>query len=218
MKKRWLLLVFLFQCFVLTVQSQPALDTIKDCLTKKPKFYFSFDSRNSFIDHSRAKIFGFLMGMNYANRLYCAVGYNQLYPPTSNFDETYYYMNADNKRDSVKQELKLYYVSASVDYVFYKSHHWSLSMPLQIGIGTNYYRYNQGGTTHRLGQQINIVYEPAVAVEYKLCRYFGVGAEMGYRFMVGSDRKLNAKFTSPIYAFSFILYYFDIYKRFIKRE
>ena len=174
--------------------------------------YFSFDSRNSFIDNSRAKIFGFLAGVNYDNRLYFALGYNQLYPPTTNFDEQYYFINKENRKDSVTEKLKLFYISASVEYVFYTTKHWSLSMPLQIGVEDTYYKYNLYGKNIKLNEKLNFVYEPSVSVQYKFCKFFGVGANLGYRFMISSNRKLNQKFTSPIYAFSAIIYYYEVYK------
>ena len=218
MNKNTFTVLLCFLTITIAIKAQPAMDTMKYSLKQKPQIYFSFDSRNSFIDNRRAKIFGFLAGVNYNNRLYFALGYNQLYPPTTNFDEYYYYVNKENKKDSVTEKLKLFYISASAEFVFYTSKHWSLSMPLQIGFGDAYYKYNLNGENIKLDESFNFVYEPAVAVQYKFCKYFGVGADIGYRFMVTPERKLNQKFTSPIYAFSTIIYYYEVYKYFFKKK
>jgi hypothetical protein len=69
--------------------------------------------------------------------------------------------------------------------------------------------FNQKG---HFQENWNFIYEPAVSVEYKFLRWFGVGADIGYRFMITSDRKINQKFNSPIYAFKFLIYYNEIFK------
>ncbi len=217
MKKVFLISISSLLFALTTAKAQPTLDTINDCIKQRPSFYFGFNNRNSFIENSRAKIFGALIGVSYGNRLFCAIGYNQLYPPATHFDEQYYFVNKDNKKDSVTEKLKLYYISVSVEYAFYTTKHWYLSMPLQIGVGDTYYKYELNGMNYRVGENLNFVYEPAVSVQYKFTKYVGVGANIGYRFMFTTSRKLNQKFTSPIYAFSIVLYYSEIYRALVHK-
>ncbi len=218
MIKRKARLSFLLILFVATLKSQPTLDTIQYCLTQKPKLFFKFDNRDSFIEHSRARIFGIVAGVNYGKRVMIGLGYNQLYPPTTNFDEKRYYINQYGRKDSVIEHLKLYYISLSAEYIFYQTKHWELSLPLQIGVGDTYFKYSIDGVSRRVGENLNFVYEPAVSIQYKPIKWVGIGADMGYRFMVTSQRKLNQKFTSPIYAFKLLIYYSEIYKYFFPKS
>ncbi len=206
-----------FFCFVLFSKAQPTLDTLKQCLQAKPHLFAKLDTRNSFIENSRAKIFGIKAGLNYNSRLYFGIGYNQLYPPADKFDEKIYFKTEKNITDSAVAALKLFYISIHVEYVFYQTKHWQLSMPLQMGIGETYYKYKYLDENKKIEENINFVYEPAISVEYKFLKYFGIGAEVGYRFMIANNRKLNEKFTSPIYAFSLFIYYSEIYKSLFKK-
>jgi hypothetical protein len=61
-------------------------------------------------------------------------------------------------------------------------------------------------------ESFNFIYEPAIAIEYKFVKWIGVGADVGFRFMVTSDRHLNKNFTSPTYAFKLLIYYGEIFK------
>ncbi len=200
------------------VRAQPALDTIKLCLREKPYPFFKFDNRNSFIENSRAKILGIKAGICYGHRLQFGIGYNQLYPPTTNFDNQHHFINNYGQKDSVTEKLKLFYVSLDVEYSFFQTKHWQISMPLQIGLGDSYYKYTIGKESTKLGENFNFVYEPAVSVEYKPIKWVGIGADIGYRFMITQEQKLNQKFTSPIYAFNLLIYYSEILKYFFPKS
>jgi len=216
--KRKALFSFIFFLFVATLKSQPTLDTIKYSLTQAPHLFFKFDSRYSFIDNSSAKMLGVKVGLNYGNRLNLGIGYNQLSPKTTGFDETVYYMNQAGRIESTTKELKLFYISVDVEYIFYTPKHWQLSMPLKIGVGDNYYKYTIQGVDKRVEESLNFVYEPTISIEYKPIRFIGVGADVGYRFMVNEHRKLNQKFTSYIIGFKFLIYYSEIYKYFFPKS
>jgi hypothetical protein len=209
--KRILILLFLIAVIPLTV-AQPTLDTIKDCLKQKPQFFIKLDGRNSFIENSRAKIFGLKLGVSYGKRVHFGLGYNQLYPPAKDFDKIMFVSNVYSDLYPVTARLRMYYISAYAEYTFYQTKHWELSMPLQIGLGKSYYHYNLFGTKVKTEESFNFIYEPAVSVEYKIVKWVGIGADIGYRFMLTGYRQLNNKFTSPTYAFKLLIYYSEIYK------
>lgn len=204
--------LFFFLVAAVTITAQPTLDTIKLSLKQKPHLFGKFDTRNSFIDNSRAKIFGLKTGLNYGNRLYFGVGYNQLSPPSEDFDKTILIINTNGELEKTNAVLRLFYISVHAEYVFYQTKHWELSMPLQFGIGQTYYKYNQFGKRMVIDRDLNFIYEPAVSVEYKFVKWAGVGVDVGYRFMLTSYKNLNQKFTAPTYAFKFLLYYNEIVK------
>ncbi len=212
MTKRPLIFLFIFFVSALAVMGQPTLDTIQMSLKQKPHLFGKFDTRNSFIDNSRAKIFGLKTGLNFGNRLYFGIGYNQLNPPSKDFDKEIYTLNANNQLEKTTAMLRLVYFSLHAEYVFYQTKHWQLSMPLQFGVGQTYYKYNQFGKRKVIEKDYNFIYEPAISVEYKFVKWAGVGMDIGYRFMLTNYKSLNQKFTAPTYAFKFLLYYNEIVK------
>jgi hypothetical protein len=209
--KRFSILIF-FLLSIHQLYGQPTLDTIRTCLTERPQLFAKLDGRNSFIENSRAKIFGIKAGITYGKRLQFGIGYNQMYPPAAGFDKPMYFYNSFGESYTVLAHLKMYYFSAYAEYVFYQTKHWELSMPLQVGVGKSYYRYTYAGIKHKTDELFNFIYEPAIAIEYKFVKWIGVGADIGFRFMVTSDKHLNKNFTSPTYAFKFLIYYSEIYK------
>lgn len=138
------------------------------------------------------------------------MGYNQLYRSAPTFNKYIRYTNAANRPDSVVAKLKLWYISAHAEYIFHRTGKWRLSMPLQFGLGKTYYKYTLAGRKNKRGENVNFIYEPAVAIEYKLIKWLGLGADIGFRFMISDDRKLINNFTSPTYAFRLQIYYSEL--------
>lgn len=207
-------LLVLFCCCVFEIKAQPTLDTIRGCLKQKPQIFGKLDSRNSFISNSQAKILGIKLGLNYANRLHFGIGYNQLYRPANDFDKQVFVTNSTNIIDSLTAKLRLYYFSTHLEYTYYQNQHWQLSIPLQFGFGKTYYQYNLFGKKKEFESTPVFIYEPAVSIEYKFVKWAGIGADVGFRFIVTDYRRLNQKFNSPTYAFKLLVYYNEIYKSF----
>ena len=202
--------LFLF-LLVIKLSAQPALDTIAVCLKEKPQLFGKLDSRNSFIANSRTKVFGVKVGLSYGKRLHFGIGYNQLYPAATDFNKTVY-ISDNGKMSSVEAKLTMFYFSAHVEYIYYQTTYWQLSMPIQVGVGKTNYRYTYLDKKTRIEDNFNFVYEPAISIEYKPVKWVGIGADVGYRCMITSYRKLNQKFNSPTYAFKLLIYYSEIVK------
>jgi hypothetical protein len=211
------LLVF-FGSIFFQAKAQPTLDTINNCLKQKPHLFGKIDTRNSFIDNSRAKILGVKAGFNFNDRLQFGIGYNQLYSSAKNFEKKIYYDNASKMLDSTTAKLRLFYFSLHTEYIYYQTKHWELSIPLQIGLGQTNYHYQQMGEKKTIEKNLFLIYEPSISVEYKIVKWFGVGSDIGFRFMAGNYKRLNQKFNSPTYAFKFLIYYDEIVKAFLKSK
>lgn len=195
--------------------AQPTLDTIQWCLKQKSHVFGKLDTRNSFIYNSRIKIFGLKVGLSYGKRLYLGIGYNQIYPnakASHRFDKQIYYTNEANVTDSATGKLQLFYFSAQVEYVYYRNKHWQLSMPLQIGLGQTYYKYRLEEKKQFTERFTCLIYEPAVSVEYRFVKWIGVGADIGFRFILTESKELNRTFNAPTYTFKFLIYYDEIFK------
>lgn len=196
-------------------KSQPAIDTIKKCLDSKPQLFGKLDSRNSFISNSRAKVFGVKLGINYSKRLYFGIGYNQLYPPSQNFNTQIYTVNASGALDSVDAQLKLNYFSTHAEYAYFQTKKWDLSILLQLGAGNTYYQYTAQGKKTETPKNLIFIYEPAISAEYKIIPWVGVGADTGFRFVIAEHKGIAQKLNSPTYAFKLLIYYDQIYKTLI---
>ena len=207
----FLFLIFLYLLQLKTV-AQPTIDTMKWCLQQKPQPFGKLDTRHSFIYNNRVKIIGIKAGLNYGNRLHFGIGYNQLYFPSKKLNKQIYYTNTDGAQDSVMAKLKLFYFSIHAEYIFHKNNRWQLSMPLQIGIGKTCYKYRLENTKYKIGEHVNFVYEPAISIEYKVVKWLGIGADVGFRFMLTRNREINQKFNSPVYAFKLLIYYDEVFK------
>lgn len=205
-------LVLFFSCVLFSAKAQPTIDSLKYCLKLRPHVFARLDSRISFISNEQAKIYGAKAGLKYGKRLSFGLGYNQLYPPTKKYDRQVYYLDRNNLLESLPASLKLYYFSTYVEYTFYLTKHWDLSMPLQIGFGQTYYQYKLFGETKKVDKNINFIYEPCVSVEYKYWKWIGIGIDVGYRIMLTKDKKINQNFNGPTYAPKLMIYYNEIYK------
>jgi hypothetical protein len=205
-------LIIIFFVFCYSLKAQPTLDTIKYSLKKKPHVFAKLDNRNSFIDNNLVNIFGVKAGLSYNKKLGFGIGYYQLYNAPKNFDEQILYINSLGKAYIITKGLEMYYFSANVEYSFYQTKHWELSMPLQIGIGKTFYRYTAESITYKTNENIDFIYEPTISVDYKIIKWVGVCADFGYRFMITQSTKLNKQFNSPVVALGVSVYYSEILK------
>ena len=196
----------------ITLKAQPTLDTIRICLEHKPHPFLKLDSRNSFINNDLVNIFGIKGGVSYYKRLNFGLGYYQLYNPPGSLKEDVHYVSSLGHHYTVSKGLKMWYISANVEYSFYESKHWELTLPLQIGLGRTYYQYTAENIKYRSNENFNFIYEPTISVDYKIIRWVGLNAAFGYRFMLAQTRKLNTQFNSPIVTFGIAIYYSEILK------
>jgi len=195
-----------------TAEAQPTLDTLRYCLKQRPSPFAKLDSRNSFIENNIVNIFGAIAGVNFGKRLSFGIGYNQLYNPPKNFNQNIEYINALGKPYFISSGIHFFYISGAIEYSFYQSKHWEISLPLQIGVGQTYYRQIINDAKTKVDSHHAFIYEPAISVDYKIVKWFGVGADFGYRFFVTDNYKLNREFNSPILTFGLIINYCEIYK------
>jgi hypothetical protein len=171
----------------------------------------SFDSRNSFISSQRAHIWGIKAGVEFGSLLQIGLGYNF---HDQNLKKTIYFTNEAGHADSATGVLHLAYGSYYIRYTYYKTKRWKFSMmPVQLGIGSSRYTYNDGMTYREASKRSVIVYEPGMSVSYKIFDWIGIGGDVGLRFMLKNNPDIPERFNSPIYSFYTVIYWGDIYKK-----
>lgn len=185
-------------------------DTIRYSLKQKPALLLKFDSRNTFITSTIVRTLGLKAGVSYNNRLAFGLGYNQL---VSDVERTRIIENPPFEPDTVNYQLKYFYFSPFVEYVFYKDPRWKLSIPVQIGVGQSRLETDEYNPPAKvLGKDLMISYEPAITAEYKIIPWFGIGAGVGYRLMIYGNKNLNEQFTAPVYIFKAKIFFKEILK------
>ena len=208
----------LLMCFVAaSALSQSVVDTIKNSFNYKPSLYGKFGTRNSFVDNYRALIFGVHIGLAYNGRMRLALGYNTLHSSAPFFnDQVYYFNRSKNQTDSSEAQLKLRYLSVLGEYIYHDVSRWKFSIPLQFGFGQVSYQYLRQGeaSPQKTNTRVAFIYEPGVSVEYKLMRWIGLSADIGFRFVVTDYKYLNERINSPTFAFKTFVYYGEMYKYF----
>ncbi len=177
------------------VRSQ-LIDSIHLALQHEPKFLVKLDTRNSFITSTYSKVRGVKVGVHYDKSFRIGLGYNWM---SNDFMVTH-------SIDSFN--LRLNYISAFVEYAFYKSQHWQFEIPVQFGIGTIRYKDKNNNTKVSLWVPI---WEPAMTFEYKFLNYFGIGIGAGYRLIIKNTNTIKERFTAPIYILRFKVRFGDIY-------
>ncbi len=193
--------------FIFSSQCHAQLfDSIRTSLYSKPKFLLKFDTRNSFISNQYAKIHGVKVGLSFNKTTNIGVGYHWM--PKRLIEPAIL--------NSTSIHLKFGYAVAFFEYNFYKSKHWSAEIPVQIGLGKAL--YDDLDLAVITGSSWLIIYEPAMTIEYKFFRYFGLGGGVGFRLAIKSNQQINESFTAPEYILRFKIYFGDIYKEQILKK
>lgn len=175
-------------------------DSIASSLQTQPKPVFRFNARNSFITSQLAQINGFQVGLHYKGGVEIGLGYNWLRGGIKKS----FMVDSSTKM----LPLKFRFISGYFEYTFYSARYWQLSIPLQFGIGTSFYK---DATTRRNAAPV-VLYEPGMVGAFRPFRFVGFGAGIGYRLMLLNNRAIAERFTSPIYMLKIHLYFGEMYR------
>lgn len=199
------LLIFNFQ---LTSYAQ-LVDSIAEALKHKPKLSFRFDNRYSFTATTPSRIIAFKLGAEFAEKFRIGGGYNRL---QSKITKPVYIESGGINVDTVTSTLKMGYLSYYAEYVFFKNKRWEFSIPIQLGFGNTHFEYNYGGHRFRNNWSVIINYEASVTGQYKIVKWIGIGAGLGYQLMLKDNPHIDENFNTPIYVIKIKIFIGDIYK------
>lgn len=186
--------VIWISCLAMNAQQINLNDSLRDVFRSKPTFSAKMDSWNAFVAGRSAKTTGIKAGMRFKKVLTIGLGYN--------------FIRTDLK-DSITYnerlqpgDLKMRYWTPFIEYTFYKKGPWEVSCPLQIGVGKSFVVPQENKLAHFKENTI-LLYEPAIAVDYKVLNLFAFGAGYGYRIMLLNNKEINQQFSSPMYVIRF---------------
>lgn len=173
-------------------------DTLKVLLKHQYSIDARLESRNSTIDHRLVSVSGARLGLAFRRKLRFGVGLSWLNSDVQSLvstpDDPLYF--------------KFAYVAYYMDFVFYKTKRWQLSVPIQAGTGASWFQETLPYRFHAPGKKFILLYEPGISMQYKLFKWFGGGVDFGYRFCTGDKREKAIGLNSPTFAFK-ILFWFD---------
>ena len=192
------LLPLLIICLPYTAKAQ-LFDTIQALFRQQYSVDARLESRNSFIDHQLVSVNGARLGVCFQRKFKIGIGLSWL-------NST---VKSPHFTDDQPQYLKFGYLCYYLDYVFYKTKRWQLSVPIQAGTGSCWYQkergYNLGGKDSKY---FLLLYEPGITAQFKIFKWFGLGSDVGYRFSLSSGKKSGINLNSPSYSFK-LLFWFD---------
>ncbi len=202
---RTFLFVIIFSFFASTTGTSQMFDSIGNSFTYKPKFLLKLDARNSFVANSFSKFNGVKLGLDFNNTTRIGIGYSWLKT------ENNFYLNNDS---STLYQLSFSYIAPFIEYKFYNAGNWSAEIPVQLGLGVAKYK-NEADVIKRTWV---FLYEPAMAVEYRFLKYFGIGGGVGLRLALKLNSEINENLSAPVYVVRFKIYFNDIYKEHIVKD
>lgn len=181
------------------------LDSIGIFLEEPARIVVKADVRGGFISNRSVRFVGVKAGFDHGKRFQYGIGYSLLFPSEARE------VTVDGQVRAGR--LRMGYVAPYVDYAFYQRGPWEARIPVQIGFGAGSLGYfdAQGRriTTARSGL---ILYEPAMTIQYRFLRYFGVGAGWGFRIVIQTGQDLGERLTAPVYIFGLRVFLGDIWR------
>jgi len=184
----------------------------KESFHTKPKLDIKLDNRFSFIRDNDVKTIGFKVGLNFNRKFKVGLGVNQMLLPVEKK-----FLNQENVL--VPVELEYFYFSPYFEYVYYNSKRWEFSLSTQLGIGGASYRFTDiNGKKIKLVESTVLSYEPAMLIDYKIIRWFGIGTGVGYRLVYYKSPGIIEKFSSPVAVLKLKIYLGEIVRTITGKE
>jgi len=175
-------------------------DTIKHYVsTAKPTFALELDGRQSFFREIPVTIDGIRIGADFGNRVRFFIGGYWNSNTVSRTLTINRYTPAERK---IKQDLSMFYISATVEYVFYTTKHWELAVPVQLGFGSGK-RTRYDATTNNKIEQIRAGFVPlefGFKAMYKITDWLNISVGLGYRYALFSST-VSDDFSAAYYTY-----------------
>jgi hypothetical protein len=215
-----------FFIFSFLISSGQILDSIRASFHAKPKLTGGFATKTSFIDGFSSPVFSAHAGVDFNNHIRFGAGISWLklsgYKPGRNNSPFYLdkimYDSAGNISDTVHPALSFVYGHLIAEYIFFRTEKWQFGIPLKAGIGNSKYRYSYSGKEFTESKHFIMLYEPAVAGNYKFLRWLGAGIEAGYRLMLVNNKAIGSSFNSPVYDAKVIIFWGELYRNVFGRK
>jgi hypothetical protein len=180
----------------------------------KPKFFLTFDRTSSFVGGKAASTNELKLGMEFKKKLRLGIGIGELVSDV--VAEKTIVAEQTGHDSTLNAELTLSFFSFNSEYVFYDSKRWQIAMPVGIGIGSSYFSYydkvNGEYKKKRTDEGDVMIVAASGMATYRILRWVGFSAGLGYRFAVVNNANVKETFNSPVYVFKVRIFMGEIYK------
>lgn len=185
------------------------LDTIRELFKHNYSIDARLESRNSFIKHQLISVSGVRLGLTFQRKFRIGGGVSWLDTDVRN---DLYSLNSFGKMDTLRRYLKFVYMCYYVDFVFYKTKRWQLSVPIQAGTGFSWsQQHREYSFKSKAPRYFLFLYEPGITVQFKVFKWFGLGTDVGYRFTLNGNRETARQLNSPTYSFKLLLWFDQLF-------
>ena len=193
------------------------MDTIRKALRAKPTPECRLDGRNSFLSGTKTPISGLKAGLDFDSKFYVGMGWLWIRDQRNLQNLNIRVLGAD----TLLQQTRMHYFTLYAQYVFYKKGRWEFCIMPQIGFGNTFYNYSykhQSRNDFSSSKSKVLIYEPMMSGSYRLGKFCGLGADLGWRFAFKSRAVVKDFLTSPIYSFHFDIYWWTLYKTYLRKK
>jgi hypothetical protein len=171
------------------------LDTLHEVFRHKSSMDARIESRYSFINNELSSVTGLRLGVAFQRKLRIGGGISWL---KTDHQITFNPQTKFGQRDTLNRFLKFGYLCFYIDFVFYRTKRWQLSVPIQAGVGhlwfQRYKSYDFWGTPRKY---MLALYEPGITAQFKIFQWLGLGSDIAYRFTLNNDKKIRQQFDNP---------------------
>ncbi len=184
------------------------LDTFKVFLHSKPSIDARLESRYSFMNNSPTKVSGIRLGLTFRRKLRVGIGYSWLDTPVYDKEIA---IDELGKPKMITSFFKFGYVCYYADFVFHKTKRWQLSVPIQVGTGMYWTRYDDGLKITNSTKRLLLFYEPGITVQYKITRWCGLGLDVCARLALRNTNYVSNKLNSFVLAPKLLIWFDQIF-------
>lgn len=167
------------------------------------------ESRYSFIRNNIIAVTGIRLGVAYKRKLRIGGGISWL-----KTNRTYSFYSRSNVGDLIetKKFLKFAYLCYYIDFVYYRTKRWQLSVPIQAGTGLAWFQQEKAySLTNGDRKRFLLLYEPGITVQFKVLRYIGVGGDAAFRFVLNREKKIGEQLNSPTFSIKLLFWPDQLY-------
>lgn len=191
--KRGLIVIAIMICSI-KLQAQ-FLDSLHQIFNSSSSIDARLESRWSFIRNEAITVTGVRLGVAYHRKLRIGGGLSWLQTyRTELFTET----NSAGNHEDVKKYLKFGYICYYIDFVYYRTKRWQLSVPVQLGTGMSWFQKEPQYHTHINDKKyFLLLYEPGITMQFKIFRWLGLGGDFAFRFVMRNQKKIGEQLNSP---------------------
>lgn len=199
--KKLAVILFLACCSFVKAQF---LDSLNLVFRSKSIIDARLESRYSFIRNNIISVTGVRLGVAYKRKLRIGGGLSWL---ETNREYSFYQKNALGDLYEEKKFLKFAYICYYIDFVYYRTKRWQLSVPIQAGTGLTWFQKERGYSLKNTDRKhFLLLYEPGITAQFKLLRYVGLGGDVAFRFIMNRHKKIGEQLNSPTFSIKLLFW------------